>query len=158
MRKIFRCAIVQSIRTRTTSHDLDGRSKKPKQARAKSAKRSKKSNKSRKPKEKPCGPWPSLPSAVLVGRQHTAPTSTPGTRRTQSQRLLLQIGTFLTFYHGCKFTTIVVNLQPYGQMPESPTVATELPVQRALDPGGPGGGRQRRPDTPRRSPAAPRSH
>ena len=24
-------------------------------------------------------------------------------------------------------------------MPESPTVATELPVQRALDPGGPGG-------------------
>jgi hypothetical protein len=26
MRKIFRCAIVQSIRTRTTSHDLDGRS------------------------------------------------------------------------------------------------------------------------------------
>jgi len=45
----------------------------------------------------------------------------------------------LTFYHGCKFTTIVVNLQPYGQMPESPTVATELPVQRALDPGGPGG-------------------
>jgi hypothetical protein len=28
---------VQSIRTRTTSHDLDGRSKKPKHARAKSA-------------------------------------------------------------------------------------------------------------------------
>ena len=24
-------------------------------------------------------------------------------------------------------------------MPESPTVATKLPVQRALDPGGPGG-------------------
>ena len=22
--------------------------------------------------------------------------------------------TILTFYHGCKFTTIVVNLQPYG--------------------------------------------
>ena len=59
---------MQSIRARTTSHDLDGRSKKPKQARAKSAKRSKKSNKSRKSrktKEKPCGPWPSLPSAVL---------------------------------------------------------------------------------------------
>ncbi len=48
-------------------------------------------------------------------------------------------GPFISFYQGCKFTTIVVNLQPYGQMPESPTVATELPVQRALDPGGPGG-------------------
>ncbi len=60
------CAIVRSIRTRTTSHDLDGRSKKlePKHARAKSAKRSKKSKKSRKTKENPCGPWPSLSSAV----------------------------------------------------------------------------------------------
>ena len=34
-------AIVRSIRTRTTSRDLDGRSKRPKHARAKSAKRSK---------------------------------------------------------------------------------------------------------------------
>ena len=59
------CAIVRTIPTRTNSHDLYGRSKKPKHARAKSAKRSKKINKSRKPKEKPCGPWPSLPSAVL---------------------------------------------------------------------------------------------
>jgi hypothetical protein len=33
-----------ALRTRTTSHDLDGRSKKPKHARAKSAKSSKKSN------------------------------------------------------------------------------------------------------------------
>jgi hypothetical protein len=65
---------VQSIRTRTTSHDLDGRSKKPKQARAKSAKRSKKSNKSRKTKEKPFGPWPSLPSAVWPNRR-LIPTS-----------------------------------------------------------------------------------
>ena len=35
------CAIVRSIRTRATSRDLDGRSKRPKHARAKSAKRSK---------------------------------------------------------------------------------------------------------------------
>jgi hypothetical protein len=69
------CAIVRSIRTRTTSHDshdshdLDGRSKKPKHARAKSAKRSKKYiENSRKTKEKPFGPWPSLPSAVLTRR------------------------------------------------------------------------------------------
>ena len=61
------CAIVRSIRTRTTSHDLDGRSKKPEHARAKSAKGSKKSTKSRKTKEKPFGPWPSLPTAVLKG-------------------------------------------------------------------------------------------
>ena len=54
-------------------------------------------------------------------------------------RVLMQQTAWLTFYHGCKFTTIVVNLQPYGQMPESPTVATELPVQRALDRGGAGG-------------------
>ena len=50
------CAIVRSIRARTTSHDLDGRSKKPKQARAKSAKRSKNQTNPENRKEQPCGP------------------------------------------------------------------------------------------------------
>ena len=43
------CAIVRSIRTRTTSHDLDARSKKPKHARAKSVKRSKNQTNPEKP-------------------------------------------------------------------------------------------------------------
>ena len=38
----------------------------PKHARAKSVKRSEKSNKIQKTKESPCGPWPSLPSAVII--------------------------------------------------------------------------------------------
>ena len=38
-----------------------------------SAKRSKKSNNSRKMKEKPCGPWPSLPSAVFFIKRPGGP-------------------------------------------------------------------------------------
>ena len=59
------CAIVRTIPTRTSSHDLDGRSKKPKHAsaRAKSVKMTRKGKQksikieeiSRKMKERPCG-------------------------------------------------------------------------------------------------------
>ncbi len=55
------CAPYLLARTRTNSHDLDGRSKKPKHARAKSVRRSENANKnpenSRKTKENPFGPW-----------------------------------------------------------------------------------------------------
>ncbi len=49
-----------------TSHDLDESSKTPSMLAPSQQKDRKKSNKPRKPKENPFGPWPSLPSAVLL--------------------------------------------------------------------------------------------
>ena len=88
-----------------------------------------KSNKSRKTKEKPCGPWPSLPSAVLaVADEHSAQTRPPLTFKTR-----LPEGQLFLDARRSGITAMDVSLKPYLEKLVARQNLSEAEVGDALE-------------------------